>query len=574
MLRFNSFNKSKNEIINNEQSSLIESISSAINEDKVDFLKEKIKEKQSIFIIPEDLDSALEVNHILNNTLNIKELQDNTSENFIDEFNFDDDNYLIFFIFYNQKIPEYSYISVSKDIFHDGNAGENTIFYPKEKNILRRLYNLTPEYKPRKFVYESIDNNQRIGVRCYDRESCVNFEKLLHDKKWTYNNDDTYLVKNGNWDKLTFVKFNIEDKTFTAIPGVNPNYDYYDISYKYPEDQVKINNILKFNPSYKPKKFIYESNEIKDIRVWCDDREKCVNFEKYLHDKGWTYPSGDMYIVKRGDYYTLTFFKFDVKNKTFSAVRGRSIGEYNFKYPEDKDKINILISGIPQYKPRKFIYERKEQKVLYAFDMDDTLTYSKRFEEHVKPLLLREYLTPEIILNNKLEDIGIGLEKLKYENGRIYFDDPHHEYKIPKGSDWVRKKDRIYIVQPNAFLMTDESMPIGTYDDIVKLYNEAEYKCIITARSERLRRQTIKALNNLGIEKPNMGLFMYPNDSFAYTYEYKSNKLLEIYKTMKFDEIHYYDDNIKLLKKIKENLKNKDINIKYYKVTKNRYRQI
>jgi len=189
-------------------------------------------------------------------------------------------------------------------------------------------------------------------------------------------------------------------------------------------------------------------------------------------------------------------------------------------------------------------------------------------------MLIREYLTPEIIMNNKLEDIGIGIEKLKYEDGRIYFDDPNQDYKIPSGSSWVRKKDRIYIIQPDAYFMTDESMPIGTYDDIVDLYNNAENKCIITARNERLRNQTVRALKDLGVEKPNMGLFMYPINSFSYTYEYKSNKLLELYKTLNFNEIHYYDDNIKLLKKIKNNLQGKDINIKFYKVTKNRVRQL
>ena len=215
---------------------------------------------------------------------------------------------------------------------------------------------------------------------------------------------------------------------------------------------------------------------------------------------------------------------------------------------------------------------KSSSKVLYAFDMDDTLVYGKRFEEFIKPML--EYLTPEIIFNNKLEDIGVDLKRLKYEDGRIYFNDPSHTVKTLPGSSWIRKKDRVYITQPDAYFMTDESMPIGTYDEIIDLYNNAEYKCIITARNERLRSQTTKALKNLGIEKPNEGLYMYPINNFSFTYEYKANKLLQIYNRRKFDEIYYFDDNIKLLKRIKRNLQDKDINIKYYKVTKNRYRQL
>ena len=80
--------------------------------------------------------------------------------------------------------------------------------------------------------------------------------------------------------------------------------------------------------------------------------------------------------------------------------------------------------------------------ILNAFDMDETLVYSKRFEEHVKGLLL-EFLTPTELFYDKIEDKGIHISKLKYENGRIYFDDPKKETQVDKyDTDWVRKKDR------------------------------------------------------------------------------------------------------------------------------------
>jgi len=504
----------------------------------------------------------------------------------------------------NPKTDDYSYTfkDISKRSLSTLRSDVDGYFYFYEtefddiiKPILDRKFKHSPTYSPKKFIYESIDvnrlndiknNNHGLFIVPENREFAYELKHYLKETVGLEVIHDTidYIIKkyyfDGDESKLLFffIMFyeNEKPKYFAHSIDVEEfnNSDIKDNTLYYPKDKLTLRKFHGLEPNYEPKKFVYESVKGKDISVKCDNREDCVEFENFLHDKGWTYRGGSKHIIKSNSGLNdILFYKFDDKAKTFSGTRkGTNWDMYNYR--RDKSELNKLFNPTPTYKPKKFVYESKENKVLYAFDMDDTLTYSKRFEEHVKPMLLREYLTPEIILHNKLDDIGVGLDKLKYENGRIYFDDPHQNYKVPKGSSWVRKKERIYIIQPNAFLMTDESMPIGTYDEIVDLYNEAEDKCIITARSERLRRQTIKSLENLGIDKPNMGLFMYPNNSFAYTYEYKANKLLELYQTLNYTEVHYYDDNIKILKKIKDNLQGKNINIKYYKVTKNRYREI
>ena len=354
-------------------------------------------------------------------------------------------------------------------------------------------------------------------------------------------------------------------------------------------------------PNYKPKQIIYENETtprislklLKDIKIkketifiTVNDRTSALNLIKILKLSQLT-----SNITKIGDLLNFDynsndnmvlfyiFYNSDIPHYDYllilkSKFESSNVHSNVISYPTDTLVLQQFLNIIPMYKPKQMVYESNNPKILYSFDMDNTLVYSKRFEEYVKPLLINEYLTPEMIFNNKLEDVGVDLELLKYENGRIYFDDPHQEYGIPKGSSWVRKKSRIYLIQPDEFFMTDESMPTGTYDEIVNLYNNSENKCIITARNERLRQQTLNKLNKLGIEKPNFGLFMYPINSFSYIHEYKANKLLSLYKSNDFDEIHYFDDNIKLLKKIKQNLQGKNINIKYFKVTKNEYRQI
>ena len=484
----------------------------------------------------------------------------------------------------NPKKDDYAYAyrdigKITLDRYRNDDTGY-FYFYETEfdniiKPILNRRFNTPPSYKPRTFIRESKTHD--FIVRCRNRKDCVDFENILHNMEWTYSSGAKYLVRENTYDDLSFYGFNEKDKKFSAGVGDSTD-DFYknDVVYEYPENKGMIFRQLIPTPSYDKKKFIRESIDTMNIGVSCNDRESCVDFEQFLHDNDWLYDNGSMYLVRDGSWHDLLYVKFNKDDKTFTAVPGSIYEESTiiYNYPEDIKEINKLVVKSPSYEPKKFIRESKELKVLNAFDMDDTLVYGKHFEEYIKPMLVREYLTPEIILNNKLDDIGVGIEQLKYENGRIYFDDPHQDYEIPQGSSWVRKKNRVYIIQPDVFFMTEESMPIGVHEDILKLYNDAEYRCIITARNERIKRQTVKVLEKLGLKKPNMGLFMYPANSFSYTWEYKSNKLIELQNIHNFDRINYYDDNIKLLKRMKKNLEDKGLPITFYKVTKNRYRQI
>ena len=108
---------------------------------------------------------------------------------------------------------------------------------------------------------------------------------------------------------------------------------------------------------------------------------------------------------------------------------------------------------------------------------------------------------------------------------------------------------------------------------MIKLYNSVKNTVIITARNERLRDKIENILEKFGIKKPKYGLFMF-NDKYSNKYIYKSERILEIYNKEDFEYVNYYDDDIKLLKKMKTYLADKDIKINFYKVEKNSYRQI
>ncbi len=443
---------------------------------------------------------------------------------------------------------------------------------------------LFESFEKLEFLKQRVSNKEHFFIIVNTKEIAYEVEKLIIDKLGFKRWHDVDYINSTSFDGNNLARIEVDFENEIVTASNTPPYvitgPHRNLFPQWSKDKDIILNAMGIQvfPSYKPRRFITESVDVHKIGVKCITYEDCLEFETFLHENGWVYTTGVKNLIEIGRYDRLTFYNFDKDSKRFTARADDFDGDDNYtvyNYPEQKNNILHLFRSGPTYRPKQFVYEStKEKKILNAFDMDDTLVYSKRFEDHIKPMLIREYLTPEIILNNKLEDIGIGIEQLKYENGRIYFDDPNHSYKIPTGSSWVRKKERIYIIQPDAYFMTDESMPIGRHNDIIQLYDDSKFKCIITARNERLRSQTKKVLNKLGLEKPNIGLFMYPINSFSYVYEYKCNKLIELQTLYNFDEIHYYDDNIKLLKKMKKNFKYKDIPITLYKVTENKYRKI
>ena len=210
---------------------------------------------------------------------------------------------------------------------------------------------------------------------------------------------------------------------------------------------------------------------------------------------------------------------------------------------------------------------------MYIFDFDDTLFYSDSFQDNIKHLI-NEKIRPIDILNKSLSDIGASIKDLKYDNGRVYIDVIDNNIIIPINSDWVRKKERLYLKQPDLYYLTDEGLPNNPNNKIIELYKSVENKSIVTARKEKLLHTVEKTLDKYGLEQPNYGIFMYPNRTNKLPYEWKSDKILELYNTGNFDKIYYYDDNIKLLKKIKKRLLNTNIDITYYKVMKDKYRSI
>lgn len=198
-------------------------------------------------------------------------------------------------------------------------------------------------------------------------------------------------------------------------------------------------------------------------------------------------------------------------------------------------------------------------KILYLFDLDNTLVKSPSFND-LAIQYLKEDVTIETLLNKSLNIIGAKLGNLKYQDNKIYIFDPDKNFK--EIGNWVRKGKRLYLTTPNKFNTADISLPTSV-TSIIDIYNSIENKCIVTARDESIRRKIVKKLKEFGIDIPKYGLHMAPTGTKNLG-NWKSEKIVEILKNNKqFDSAVFYDDNRKFISSARRIVKEKLPDIKF-----------
>lgn len=202
--------------------------------------------------------------------------------------------------------------------------------------------------------------------------------------------------------------------------------------------------------------------------------------------------------------------------------------------------------------------EFTSDNVLYIFDFDDTLVNSPSFDK-LAIEYLKEDITIKDLLNQSIKRVGVTLDDLKWQDGRIYVLDPNKELK--EFGNWVRKGDRLYMFSPNLFHTSDISLPKSLKTEISDLYKSVENKCIVTAREESLRNKITNKLLDLGLELPKYGLHMAPMGT-KNAGHWKGERIVEIINETGFQKAIFYDDNIKYIKRatkvVKEKLPNFD----------------
>lgn len=202
--------------------------------------------------------------------------------------------------------------------------------------------------------------------------------------------------------------------------------------------------------------------------------------------------------------------------------------------------------------------EYTNQNVLYIFDFDDTLVNTPSFEE-LAIEFLKEDVTIKDLLNQSVNRIGVSLNDLKWQDGRIYVIDINKELK--EFGNWVRKGNRMYMLSPNLFHISDISLP-KDLKELSELYKSVENKCIVTAREESIRDKITNKLLELGLELPKYGLHMAPVGT-KNAGNWKGEKIVEILKETGFGKAIFYDDNARYIKRATKVVREKMPNIQF-----------
>lgn len=203
------------------------------------------------------------------------------------------------------------------------------------------------------------------------------------------------------------------------------------------------------------------------------------------------------------------------------------------------------------------MYEKfgTDSETLYIFDFDDTLVDTPDFEEEAISLM-KESVTIKSLLKRSVGMIGKSMSDLKWEHGRIYVSDPDSEIEV-KGN-WVRKKQRVYLLVPDKFYYTELSLPKKALP-LGEFYNSVENKAIVTGRIRDMKPKIEKNLDNLGLDQPNYGLFCYPSrdESSDRVAEWKAKTIVRLIKKSGFKKVKFYEDRSKWLRTVKNAVENK-----------------
>lgn len=208
------------------------------------------------------------------------------------------------------------------------------------------------------------------------------------------------------------------------------------------------------------------------------------------------------------------------------------------------------------------VFESMES-TLYIFDFDDTIGFATSFDD-----MAISYLNEDLkeLVDKSLTYIDVDRKDVKWEDGRIFVDDPNSEI-VVKGN-WVKKGNRLYMITPHKWSFIDESFPTKL-TPLAELYKSVENKAIVTARPIDVKDKLIEVIDNLGLEQPNYGLYMFPRQVGAGNpASWKAKTVIEIIEQNSFKTIHFYDDNKKVLNKVTREVKDKlrDILFKSYLV--------
>jgi hypothetical protein len=192
-----------------------------------------------------------------------------------------------------------------------------------------------------------------------------------------------------------------------------------------------------------------------------------------------------------------------------------------------------------------------DENTLWIFDFDDTLVDSPRIEEQIFDFL-NEDLTIKDLLEYLLNQINAKISDLKFDNGRYYIEDTTYKIDIAE-TDWIRKKERVYLTAPERYYYSNLSFP-DKITDLADIYKNVKNKAIVTARYDKIRYKVEEYLEKLGFEMPNYGLYCYPGHSQykKRASAWKGDTIVNLIESGNFNKAIFYDDTSKTIREVRK----------------------
>ena len=215
----------------------------------------------------------------------------------------------------------------------------------------------------------------------------------------------------------------------------------------------------------------------------------------------------------------------------------------NQKKPK-KEKIVDASANAPAYlrKIKNYIYILFSKEIYFVRQGDFVLVYDAKTKQ---PLGSDFYafiqdLTPEKIESAQLKASSLKeiLKAFKLHNGHLVIESFPGFHEDPK--------------------------TIGKYANkqVIEDYNNATNKMILTGRGEPLRSNIEQRLQELGVEKPNYGLFLYPGGSTG-VQQFKVNTILDSIEKNNWEEVHFYEDRKEWLEAAKNAVESAYPNVRF-----------
>lgn len=197
-------------------------------------------------------------------------------------------------------------------------------------------------------------------------------------------------------------------------------------------------------------------------------------------------------------------------------------------------------------------------KTIHIFDMDDTLFETPKFSDFVgiekDGLIDDSKYFPDYFKKLKVMFIDKMNKYVSFEKKGDFIIPINNENNKPFPGEFIeyfkdKKNQRYFDVHDNyliiksfpGFHSSPETLGKILNLDVIKDYQKADKKMIITGRDENLRSHIVKIFSDLNLQLPNYGLILYQKGNQSIK-DFKTDIILKTIELNKWEEVHFYED--------------------------------